>query len=307
MKKILFVLTLLSVLILAGCGQSSEGDVAVDERVKTGTRGMQMEFIRDIPYNNEAYEQEQFPLALTIRNEGGYDITQGWLAMTTEGPVDVLSVERSGTVYQFATPNDPLGGKGFGETGQSRRIEANLRANEIALTKEQQATITTKACYQYQTTLVQKICIDPDINQEFLRIKPCKYKKDTGISGGQGAPVSVTNVEFKRIPYGNNIQPVFKLTVTNNEGGKIIEEGNTGGACSTGIIAGAFNKIKAEAKIGDERLSCIQKDEDSQIYIECTGSQISQSKTSGYKDIVVDLYYGYIIEDEKNIRLLKKE
>jgi hypothetical protein len=305
MKKIYFLVFVFFLVLISGCVK--ESSTGFDTRIKTGTRGLQVSFVNDIPYNGEVYENENFMISANLKNDGGYDIESGYLALIFDKSFVEFAPGKS-LVSDFASLSEPLKGRSFGMSGESKRIDIDLRSKYSQLSR-QPSSIVARGCYDYKTDFIYDICIDPDINQDFGRKKSCYYKKDFSFSGGQGAPVSITGVEFKRIPYSDSIKPVFVFTLANNEGGIITEQGSAQDVCSGGVPFENVNKLRVDAKINDMSIDCNvkQSSRDSPLTVECESSLVSTSQPAGYEELSLSLYYTYVIETKKDINIIKKE
>jgi hypothetical protein len=59
--------------------------------------------------------------------------------------------------------------------------------------------ITASVCYAYRTYVSTEVCIDTNIYQENQRVQSCA-QKDITLTGGQGAPIAITQIEVTSLP-----------------------------------------------------------------------------------------------------------
>ncbi len=221
MKKIIFVCII--AIIIIGC--SSNGPTISSEDVYQGTDGLVVSFGKGNP-PPEVFENSAFYVVLELANKGAYDIQDGVLDINYPNPSfieaadvntksdNILPLDNS--KFQFQLP----GRSELNVAGGQDAIGIRMKTGAILATESQTATISVNACYHYQSRATPVICIDTDPLGIRQGKKACEVQ-DVADGNGQGAPVSVTNVEVKMIPSAdaNMVIPQFKITIQNVGGG----------------------------------------------------------------------------------------
>lgn len=308
MKKILF--SVLIFFFLIGCTFQSSGQkiIDIDANYKKGNEGLNFEFLSSVP--DEVYVGEFVPLKIKLENEGAYDIKEGVLTLAIE------------TDYMDVIGNDFVE---FELLGKSKEIPEggydvimyNLQAKEL---EEQSVTHSTTtyitACYEYQTTFSQDICLDLDVyNLEGEKI--CE-SDDINVGGGQGAPLSVERIETRMIynPNENTITPKFSLNIKNKGNGNVIKSTSIDEICSSKDISSEdMNVFDLEVSMSAEGetmiLECIPKNlklRDDEIKVVCLGRKGIESGAGNYlTPLYISLNYGYTLSKSKEITIKKIE
>lgn len=208
-KSILIVLILL---LLGGC---TNGPKDVD--VYEGTGAVTVDTANNAP-TSEIFESSEFLIATEIANNGAYDLIgqdNGVISME----YDTFYIEPEETPF---STNDyvtfTLNGRSL-EYPRGERDRINLGRFHARELQSQDPSATTdieiEACYPYETTYSQQICIDTDIFEEVEN--PICRNQGSYRSSGQGAPLTVSNVDVEMIPeqireepsQANIVDPMF--------------------------------------------------------------------------------------------------
>lgn len=219
----------LLLLFIAGCGGSST--VYVPE-VYEGQDGIVIEFVDSPP--ETVLEKQEFPLNLEVHNKGAHDITNGIISLIVEDDyVDILgwdgiistTTKMSSFSLEGRSSYNIEGDKLFGTIMfQAKTLEEMTETHTVFL--------GVNVCYDYKTYFSDEVCIDADIYNTKNFEKTCEAK-DLSSGGGQGAPVGVTHVETIMYTKSGNLQPRFKVTITNLGDGEAYVSGKTAAACSS--------------------------------------------------------------------------
>ena len=298
--KMIFVLFLLSLIFLAGCGTGPQGEEG-DLYYLRGTEGLQMEFMQGMP-PSYIYSGDKLTLGLMLRNKGTAPIDYGRLYIegydrsvippTGNGPGENLP-GREG--YSFTIPEhrgiyNDYGGEQF----------VQFTSGEVRLPLETPIyplTLSVYACYTYQTKASATICLDPKPHRTNVD-KPC-ITQDVSL-GTQGAPVAVSYVDVENIG-GDKARLVF--TIQNVGVGDIINRDQMN-LCPTDLLPSDLNVVNVNAInfVGENgpALSC-SNIVNGQVRLGPTGTgkivctaPIDASAVSSYlKTVYVELSYGY--------------
>ncbi|MCK5107359.1 MAG: membrane lipoprotein lipid attachment site-containing protein [Nanoarchaeota archaeon] len=309
MKKIITLILVL--FFLSGCSvslpNSGKGGFDIPD-YKTGYNGLDLEIKNSI---DEIYINDYVLLNLQLLNNGGYEINNGVIKIAIDE--DYLA-SLGDTQKDFS-----LGGKSVSAPdGEGQTISFTIKAKEIEeFSLEQNANIYFTGCYNYQTELAIDVCIDADIYQ-IQENKVCEPNIEK-TSGGQGAPLSITEVETKMV-YNDeqeNIMPTFLITIKNKGSGTVFRENYEQSFCSpTGIDQNDLNVIDVEVEInhngGMYNLACTPEGDikliDNERKIICKDFEgFSVEDGTFQTPLNIKLRYGYaeIISEDIQIKKLQ--
>lgn len=246
MKKIIILIFV--IFFLSGCSiklpNSSGGDNFDIPDYKIGHSGLELEIKNKI---DEVYVHDYILLNLQLLNNGGYEINNGVIKIAMDE--DYLS-PLGNTQKDFSLKGRSVSAP----DGEGQTISFTLKAKDIEeLSLTQNANIYFTGCYNYETELSIDVCIDADIYriQENKVCEPDLQKT----SGGQGAPLTITEVETKMV-YNDEekiIIPTFLISLKNKGSGTIFRENYEQSYCSpTGINQDDLNIVDVEIKINHE-------------------------------------------------------
>jgi len=312
-KKLILILGIVFLLVLAGCkGGSSKGTSITDIDVRKGTDGLIIEFIKNAP-PDKVFEDEVFPLAVRLKNEGASNIELGFLVFGFEKAyIDVE--EENEARYDFSIDGKSI----INLKGDEEFITVNTQAKQVGAQSETHpSTILATACYPYKTILGTSACVDTDI-LGLIKDKLCDVNKPLEFSNGQGAPVAVTRIETRMLPHldQDKILPHFIIYVENKGNGEVINLDKVDTACTSEPLDYTdFNRIRITAKLADKELNCNIGDEvdvvelrlrEKKDKVRCIfeeGIEINQDVFT--TTLEVELEYGYTFTKSKDITIEK--
>jgi hypothetical protein len=215
-------------LFLTGCPSGDNPALKEDPNHK-GTIGITVAFQGATPPKT-VYENDEFNILLGIKNEGAYTLSR-----KTDETGNFISDDYGIITYSFdpfyftSSMDDEnqkhvyLDGKStYSPNGDAQTQEYGFKTKKIVGQREAPKTLIIYTfCYPYQTELVQSVCIDKDYYNMDVRKKVCTTK-DITLSGGQGAPISITKIEPRVIKQEDNTIIEFVITIQNEAGGNVI-------------------------------------------------------------------------------------
>ena len=180
---------ILCMVFISGCGSfsSNKGPIS-GVNVHTGTSALEMEFLRDSP-PRDVYEDQIFKAAILLKNDGAYDINEGYLLVGLEGDYMELLYEYDKKI------NLQLDGRSVEKSvGDEKVEEFVIKAKKIdPQTEMHESSMYFTSCYKYRTEMSETVCIDPDVYNIKPIEKACEVKSISLSS--QGAPVAITKIE----------------------------------------------------------------------------------------------------------------
>ena len=191
-KKIIFTIGILILVVINGCtGGKDKKDPITDVDVRKGTQGLTMEFIKGAP-PERIYQESEFPISLKLENKGAFDIVDGILKFgVEEAYVDLVGGVDGGG----GTPINIEGKSIYSPNGDVEYKEVNAETKVIGAQSETHpSSIYATACYPYNTTFGDSVCVDPDVIGARAGRKVC-IVSDKTYAEGQGGPVTITKIE----------------------------------------------------------------------------------------------------------------
>lgn len=228
--KTLFLLVFL--LLLASCVDN--GLVRDPDEFKTGTEGVEVEFVENTPPDN-VRENSQFNIALDVVNEGAYTADRAYVNLGLERSyMCVLSGEEcEGRVVkeisnlQGKTPSTPRG------DFETLRFDAETKSLEPQRTRHPATAILT-LCYNYKTGFESQVCINPPAPGER---ETAGCTEETRTYSDQGAPIAITKVESDTSSReGEDITPKVTFHVENAGDGRVIDKDKVSEMCTGGEL-----------------------------------------------------------------------
>jgi len=302
MRKI-FVFFIL-ILFLSGCDIGNQSAKISDEEYHTGTEGLVMEFIDNMP-PEKVYETDTFPVGLKLENKGAYDIKNGFLLLNIEQ--DNLDLEKGSLKRSL-----DIDGKSISNPyGESQTISYLLKANELGKeTETMTSTIIATECYQYKTEFLKTVCVDTDFYNLKKVTKACS-SEDIESEEGQGSPVYISKVESKMMEEDNILKPTFIIYIANSGNGQVISSDSVSAACSeTGFNREDVNYIKVSSFFASEGASLICKPDsvklkDNIAVVRCVYEDgIDKNKESYSTLLKIELDYGYTQTISKSLQII---
>ncbi|MBW2993749.1 hypothetical protein KY317_04205 [Candidatus Woesearchaeota archaeon] len=214
MKKLIMFACLVIVLVSSGCMQRrATGPIEIIDYHK-GTSGLVMNFIKGLP-PDEIWKENEFVIGLELRNLGAEDIKNSVVRITGFDPDYIEMMEKEKVIT--------LAGKSPGYPEGDYMI-MNFHGRNIYFAEgdeEEPVGFTASAEYEYSTYASQVMCINPDTFKISKTTDVCEVKPAV-FSGGQGAPVAITQIEEIITPRDDDLKVEFIIYVSNKGNGEII-------------------------------------------------------------------------------------
>ena len=325
MKKILFLLLIVFLLALAGCGYiPTSGSKSQDVDVHIGTYGLIAEFARNAPPQT-VFEDGKFAVVLRIRNAGAYDIKNGLIAFGLEKDyVPQIALQDNPAAIKDEILTFDIRGKSLIDLkGEENVISLQATAGKLDPQSEsKQSTLTATFCYPYKTIASATVCIDTDI----ANIRPVKkvcQVKDISLSRGQGAPIAVRKIETRMVPDVEKVKPQFLIYLENTGNGIAVNPKGYMIPCQKSEFKDedlwnvAYLKVFSSQSGGENQLLCtpsLENDEttgilrfrDKKDFIRCTYKDGISANSDAYTSpIRIELEYGYTQTISTNLLIQK--
>ena len=308
MRKLIFALIVVSMLIITGCNRNGE-DIS-EEDYHRGSEGLRLEFMRNSP-PDKVYSGNEMDIVVEIRNMGAYPTDNSF-----DGKIEIYGFDEkafSGERYDgsnFISPNlqgrsqfSPRGGR------EAKRYHVD-QVNTLFGSEFYEPTIIAAACYKYRTTADALVCVDPEPYTMFDEDKVCTLPQAgrTYSLGTQGAPVAVTKV--KEEIGSDNIY--FSIYISNVGDGSVVDE-NAVNECPFELKYDDRDRVLVRAKLPwDSAPECqprgdyadpVRLDESGNGFIFCSFQKPAQ-KSAIETILHIDLDYRYLDWEEKEIRII---
>jgi len=326
MKKEILIITALT-LLLVGCappGGSSGGSYRGGDDYHTGYNGISMRFIQGNPpttlYASESggsAQTENFKIMLEVQNDGAYDLTGGTLYKYILSGYDDTIVqlgsgpnEGRGHWYKTSTDDGGLlrGRSTDNPVGDFDTLTWNV--DRIVLpdgTDSFSQRFMVSACYDYQTTASIAVCVDPKPWKATSREKVCT-PGSASVSGGQGAPVAVTNVDVT--PMNDKVQ--MKVTIQNSGNGRVLSTQGSAANCPHDLDYNDLDEVDVQVTLGQVSSGCREaKPNPVQLvngrgffYVTCDLGTTSGREDAYMTTLKVVLDYGYTQSVYQNMEIV---
>jgi hypothetical protein len=284
-KKITAIIMLtIALAMLAGCDQGSTNPEEQTTQTYSGTQTLGITYREGMPYS-PVTKGDRVDVGVELKNYGAEDITGG--KITVEG------------ITSIAVGTQALSIEGKKTSGRAYGGPEYMTFTNIPIDGDQSIIVT--ACYPYKTKLIKNICYDPTIGTE-TRTEVCTFQPSVSISGGQGAPVAITNVQIDRRDMGKKAK--LTLTIENGGGGSLRSPAAATADCD-GRIPGPndinrvrIDKIMFSGKTGNCNPTVGQNAvlESGRTIVSCEFSDMGT--TASQRQLNVELSYGYISQSE---------
>ncbi|MDO8660738.1 MAG: hypothetical protein Q7K43_02520, partial [Candidatus Woesearchaeota archaeon] len=216
---------------------------------RTGTEGVTVKFLPDAP-PTQAYPDSQIVIAMEFENKGTADVSR---------PLYLLSVDEEFLQLQQQPKSlSRLRGRNqYNTRGDTLIRSVDAIALPLATqSQNQQASIRATLCYPYKTEAYATVCIDSDPLGLRKGVKACTPGVQ-GLSGSQGAPVAVRQVQASMVPNEEGVLPQFVITVVNVGSGQVFAQQRVTEACSSkSIKSEELNVVQLHAFLGEQELIC---------------------------------------------------
>jgi hypothetical protein len=194
MKKYIFAILIVLLLVLSGCKGRGPRTNEINEVYHIGTKGVEINFINNAP-PEKVYEGDRIDLSVEVRNAGSYPegrTFKGKIELSGFDPASISGSWDGGntipTDFEGRTQYNPEGGYTVMTYKDNDGVHVPFDADFY------EPNILLHTCYEYKTIADPIVCIDPDPYDIVEEQKVCNIG-DTTLSGGQGAPIAVTKIE----------------------------------------------------------------------------------------------------------------
>jgi len=301
-------------LLVLGCTIGGGGGQLTVSNVRKGTDGLKMEFIDEFPPKT-VFEASRIILGVQLENEGATDIESGIVTASLEQDYMRLLQWNRDIGLRTSRVNTAvfdLDGKRIGNPVGGKLV-ATADISTLVLERQTEthtSTIVVTACYAYQSIFQDSVCIDTNIFGTDAREKICEVKDLS--SGGQGGPVGIKKVEISMLPHSDRekVIPQFTFHIVNGGGGEIVDPGQLESVCSSAALdRDTFNKVKVNAVLGDQRLTCNLKEGEFFLLpkrktFSCRLIEgLSKRRGSYIAPLIVTLDYGYTQSISKKVEI----
>ena len=271
-------------------------------KYQIGIEGLNVKFVKEAT-PKKVRENSLFEIIFDLQNKGYNDITQGLYKLITEE--QYLKVEKNrGTVM--------LKGKSqYMPKGETKRIKFQVRTGTIDTTLiEFPVKMTLVACYAYETTATEQVCIDPDV--EGLKKDKVCAPQDLLLAGGQGAPVAITKIIPTIEMREKGPIPAFEIFIENKGQGQVIAPQYIEHACGAKTITRSadYDTVEIEADISNQRLKCapskikIKSGKETRVY--CEQESPLTRRDAYLSPLQIRISYGYQASANGEVSIIKR-
>ena len=234
------IVVLTALLLIAGC-EGGGGGSTTD--YSTGTQALTLEFLPASPPRcpKVMYHSEAADIEMVVENHG---------AASASGKVHLSGFDPQ--IFSGLNSDYPFSGlagrsQSLPDGGRKDLSDSFTMKLPSGVDIFPNVNLQADVCYSYSTSPSIQVCVDPDPSDD--ENDACSSGVTSGVSGGQGGPIAVTNVAVD----SSKSRTTFIFTVSNRGGGKPY----LGGNCMD-IPADSDETIRlVSAKISDGRsLDC---------------------------------------------------
>jgi hypothetical protein len=290
-KLALFLLLVFCISIIGCNGFVSGDDGRRDQDFKTGSGSLTFSFMQNAP-PQKIFQNQRADVIIKLQNEGASDIRSGVLLLLVdkgvfelkEGNVKYYDLRKKSTSF----PQGEMKLVSFEGFALPLTVESQVR----------ETTILAQSCYEYQTEVLQTVCIDFDPYNMYPNSNKDVCQAKTVSPGATGGPVKVTSIEPRYSVRDDVVQPNFVITVSKitERAQSIFASGRSNLFCSSAKFNPEdVDKVRIYVELSDVQLAC-DRDEftlyQNQAQITCSGFG-QQSFTGTYEaPIYIRLDYG---------------
>lgn len=271
------------------------------ETLQEGTEALKIRFMQETT-PSEIKEGSLFDIQFEIQNNGYNKISEGIYKIITEEEYIQIEKNKGNMIIEGKSKYLP--------EGETKIITARAKAGEIDTNIDKYPiNLVMLACYGYKTTATTQVCIDPDL-QGLKKNKVCQAEEKT-ITGGQGAPIAVTNIKPKIELTERGMRPSFEISIENKGEGQAINENYIQQACGAKQITNNedYDTIELQATLSNIELQCtpekikIKKGKETKIYCQQTNPITT---TDSYESpLQININYGYISSANGQVQITK--
>ncbi|MBL7100410.1 MAG: hypothetical protein ISS23_00475 [Nanoarchaeota archaeon] len=216
--------TLILVLIFAGCETTKDTTPRKLTDYVGGISGVSMEYEEDSP-PGEVFDnnEEDFFIAVSVKNEGEYTIGQGGIIASLSGinkdDFSLASLHKKSTFDLDRRYEDREGGTDTIDFGSAKY--------KVDLSSDFSTRIITDLCYQYRTVAATSVCLKKDTRQH-KTADACLINNEDLMFENSAAPIQITEVR-ESSSGANRIKLDF--TIENKKDGSFYKPGTFRDKC----------------------------------------------------------------------------
>ena len=281
---------LILVIFLSGCNQSGGG---AGTNVMKGTSGVEAKFLNP-QQQLTLYDGQSFPLLVQVSNEGTSDTTATLILSGIDTNILKTSTSKSIKLKGKSTYNP---------RGDLSQAEFDITPSLPSDADNFNSNVNLYLCYPYTTSSTFSVCVS---NNPLANKKPgeCDPNQPLSISGGQGAPVAVTQIT--QTP-GKGLT-TLGITIKNVGGGTVIKQDKVGSCLDASEIDENWVHLD-EASMSRDKIECKPEDiylNDGVGYLTCTVRLANDVQGAYTTPLNLKFSYGYMkMEGSKNINVIK--
>ena len=273
-----------------------------EKEFQKGTDALSIRFVQEAT-PKDVRENSLFDIIFELQNKGYSDISEGLFKLITEEQYIKLEKDR-GTIM--------LKGKSqYMPEGEAKRVKFNAKAGLIDENlMEFPVKMTMIACYGYETISAESVCIDPDV--EGLKKDKACTPKEMILTGGQGAPVTITKIVPKMSFGTRGAMPEFEISLENKGEGQVIAQEFIEHACGAKPRERTqeYDQITVEAELSNQRLRCepekITIKKGKEVKVICEQETPLKRRDAYLSPLIIGVRYGYITSAFGDVAITKR-
>lgn len=301
MKKELFVMSLIFLLLIVGAQQGCEREPTGKENPFVGgTDGILIDFVEGAPPPEVFDQGHPFEIVVRLKNKGEADVKK------YEGRVDISGISKQdfGGIYTLPFPEDLSGTyknpEGDVVDGTTTYLTFRTFKHTRALPGNVQFTVRADVCYKYGTKAVTRLCIREEI-LEYGEEAVCEVDEEK-IIYSSGSPIQITG--FKQSVGGKN-KLSFTFRISHKGVGAIYSP--KGKLCETDLAKRNEVRVVVETKMSGIRCDTLRESDvkkgrvegyvtlyEESASVTCTQPIPSEEAAKAYeKPITINLEFDY--------------
>ena len=300
MKKRTLALFAVFLLVLSGCagvkfGQTKEQAAALADLSHVGVKGVTINFVKGQP-PDVSFTNTPLDIVVELRNEGAYPVSGGVVSISGYDS-QWINLQPQEKIFSLE-PKTKFNTFGGYDTAQFSSSNIYLPRGTDTLDQNFLASV----CYKYRTESRIPVCIDPNPTS-ILENEACRVTQSvSGISGGQGGPVSVTAIREDAAPG----QVSFLISIANQGDGTVIEQASLSkcpGELKFGDVDNVQYSVKMSGTTGVCKPDYKSRLSNKQGVIQCTFT-LTNAVSPAYQTVLeINLDYGYMSQKAKMVKL----
>ena len=299
--SMLFILFLILIFILPGCSKLKKNpDKVIETTIYSGTKGLEMSFVNSLP-PSKIYDESKLTILAELKNKGVSDLSGSkcYIHLSGYDPNIIRGIadkKYCGNNLWEKTTGLPEGGIDTVEFSTDR---VSLPNGVDSLPQK----FVLTACYEYETVASPIVCINPQMYKITGAMDACAVQ-DVPLSGGQGAPISVTKVDVDMVS-SNKVN--FKIYVSNSGAGNVLRPGTSLSNCLGLNQYDNFNVLDYSVRMSSGSMIKCSPDDlrlvNGKGVIYCT---FRVSEDYAYTTpLQIKLDYNYMDSISKNVEIIK--